>query len=272
MSSPHVQAKGIHVSSDPIDMPSAGAHYGSTNNAPPPVSRFWFGNDESVLERLRQAREEYPDHDPQEVAAAVLAFCLGTGTVYINQCPHQPMVPVLLVLSGVVTLLSGVVNIAVRSGRLYPADCEQETTERKYVVLGAVTGVLNVAMFVIFVTGCVYVYGSLWPSHDPASAHYCSSTAFYFAFWLHNAAFIFLGFLLQLLLVDHSCSSWDQLRLRIAESDLTNASAVNEASAPCVRHCMQQAQNVDARKDLASVVLAHCSYSYVLRTHVYIAI
>lgn len=220
-------AKGIQVSSDPIDMPSAGVHYGSTNNAPPPVSRFWFGNDESVLERLRQAREEYPDHDPQQVAAAVLAFCLGTvvftfvvlatllvpvasvviGIVSINKCPHQPMVPVLLVLSGVVTLLSGVVNIAVRSGRLYPADCEQETTERKYVVLGAITGILNVAMFVIFVTGCVYVYGSLWPSHDPSSVHYCSPTAFYFAFWLHNAAFIFLGFLLVIGLLGMLCGS-----------------------------------------------------------------
>lgn len=220
-------AKGIHVSSDPIDMPSAGSHYGSTNNAPPPVSRFWFGNDESVLERLRQAREEYPDHDPHEVAAAVLAFCLGTvvftfvvlatllvpiasvviGIVSINHCPHQPMVPVLLVLSGIVTLLNGIVNIAVRSGRLYPADCEQETAERKYVVLGAVTGVLNVALFVIFVTGCVYVYGSLWPSQDPASVHYCSPTAFYFAFWLHNAAFMFLGFLLVIGLLGMLCSS-----------------------------------------------------------------
>ncbi|XP_077519157.1 uncharacterized protein LOC144129115 isoform X2 [Amblyomma americanum] len=219
-------AKGINVSSDPIDL-AAAMHYGSTSNAPPSVSRFWFGNDESVLERLRQAREEYPDHDPQEVAAAVLTLCLNyivftlvvlatflipaasliIGALTINECPHQPMVPVVLVLSGVLALVNGVSNIVVRSGRLQPADYDQEAASPKYLLLGAVTGVLNVALFIVFVVGCVYVYGSLWPSQDDTSAHYCSPTAFYFAFWVHTAVFIFLGLLFLIGILGMLCSS-----------------------------------------------------------------
>ncbi|XP_049522708.1 uncharacterized protein LOC119449372 isoform X2 [Dermacentor silvarum] len=210
------QATGINVSSDPIDL-AAAMHYGSTSNAPPSASRFWFGNDESVLERLRQAREEYPDHDPKEVAAAIVTLCLNhilftlvvlatflvpaasliIGALTVHECPHQPMVPVLLVLSGVLALANGIGNVVVRSGRLHPANCsdQQETAERKFLVLGAVTALLNVALFAVFIAGCVYVYGSLWPSRDRASADYCSPTAFYFAFWLHTGMFIFLALL-----------------------------------------------------------------------------
>lgn len=218
-------AKGINVSSDPVDM-AAAAHYGSTNNAPPSVSRFWFGNDESVLERLRQAREEYPDHDPQEVAAAVLSLCLTyvvftvivvasfllpaasliIGALTIHECPHQPMIPVLLVLSGVLALVSGVINIVARSGRLQPADYEQEAAGPKQFLLGVVTGVLNLALLCVFVTGCIYVYSSLWPSQDRASAHYCSPTAFYFAFGVHTAAFVFLGLLFLIGILGMLCS------------------------------------------------------------------
>ncbi|KAL1434841.1 hypothetical protein MTO96_001730 [Rhipicephalus appendiculatus] len=198
-------AKGINVSSDPIDMhaSSSTVHYGSTHSS----SRFWFGNDESVLERLRQAREE----NPKEVAAAVWTLCLShvvftlivlatflvpaasiiIGALTIHDCPRQPMVPVLLVLGGLLALVNGVANLVARSGRLYPTD-----DERQELLLGAITALLNVALFVVFIAGCVYVYGSLWPSRERASGDYCSPTAFYFSFWLHTGLFIFLGLLL----------------------------------------------------------------------------
>ncbi|XP_054929320.1 uncharacterized protein [Dermacentor andersoni] len=203
------------ISGEPIDL-AAAMHYGSTSNAPaPPASRFWFGNDESVLERLRQAREDYPDHDPKEVAAAIVTLCLNhilftlvvlatflvpaasliIGALTVHECPRQPMVPVLLVLSGVLALANCVGNVVVRSGRLHPADCGDQQDERKFLLLGAVTALLNVALFAVFIAGCVYVYGSLWPSQDRASADYCSPTAFYFAFWLHTGTFIFLALL-----------------------------------------------------------------------------
>ncbi|KAH6934875.1 hypothetical protein HPB50_001576 [Hyalomma asiaticum] len=159
--------------------------------------------DESVLERLRQAREE----DPQQVVSAILTICLNhivftlivvatfmvpaasllIGALTIHECPHQPMVPVLLVLGGLLALVNGAGNIR----RLHPA-ADQE--ERK--LLGVVTALLNVALLVVFIVGCAYVYGSLWPSRDRASVDYCSPTAFYFAFWLHTGLFIFLGLLI----------------------------------------------------------------------------
>ncbi|XP_070391096.1 transmembrane protein 272-like isoform X2 [Dermacentor albipictus] len=203
------------IGGEPIDL-AAAMHYGSTINAPaPPASRFWFGNDESVLERLRQAREDYPDHDPKEVAAAIVTLCLNhilftlvvlatflvpaasliIGALTVHECPRQPMVPVLLVLSGVLALANCVGNVVVRSGRLHPADCGDQQDGRKFLLLGAVTALLNVALFAVFIAGCVYVYGSLWPSQDRASADYCSPTAFYFAFWLHTGTFIFLALL-----------------------------------------------------------------------------
>ncbi|KAL3188448.1 hypothetical protein MRX96_003423 [Rhipicephalus microplus] len=210
------------ISSDTIDMnaSSSTVHYGSTHSS----SRFCFGNDESVLERLRQAREE----NPKEVAAAVWTLCLShgertlqvrpsfkltaslfsvvfalivlatflvpaasivIGALTIHECPRQPMVPVLLLLGGLLALVNGVANLVARSGRLYPTEDERQE-------LGAATALLNVALFVVFIAGCVYVYGSLWPSWERASGDYCSPTAFYFSFWLHTGLFIFLGLLL----------------------------------------------------------------------------
>ncbi|KAL3188447.1 hypothetical protein MRX96_003423 [Rhipicephalus microplus] len=171
------------ISSDTIDMnaSSSTVHYGSTHSS----SRFCFGNDESVLERLRQAREE----NPKEVAAAVWTLCLSHGALTIHECPRQPMVPVLLLLGGLLALVNGVANLVARSGRLYPTEDERQE-------LGAATALLNVALFVVFIAGCVYVYGSLWPSWERASGDYCSPTAFYFSFWLHTGLFIFLGLLL----------------------------------------------------------------------------
>nr|XP_037268712.1 transmembrane protein 272-like [Rhipicephalus microplus] len=191
------------ISSDTIDMnaSSSTVHYGSTHSS----SRFCFGNDESVLERLRQAREE----NPKEVAAAVWTLCLShgvfalivlatflvpaasivIGALTIHECPRQPMVPVLLLLGGLLALVNGVANLVARSGRLYPTEDERQE-------LGAATALLNVALFFVFIAGCVYVYGSLWPSWERASGDYCSPTAFYFSFWLHTGLFIFLGLLL----------------------------------------------------------------------------
>ncbi|EEC03044.1 conserved hypothetical protein [Ixodes scapularis] len=187
---------------------SGPARYGSTStNAPPPASRFWFGNDESVLEQLRQAREHYQEQDPQTVASAVLNYCLGTSALTIKKCPHEPMIPVVLVVGGALALLSSVANIVVRSGRLYPSESDPEANERKFLILGTATGVLNLFMFAFFILGCVVVYGSLWPSKDPNSTGYCSPMAFYFAFWFHNAVFIFIGFLLFIGLLGMICGS-----------------------------------------------------------------
>lgn len=120
---------------------------------------------------------------------------LRPGSLFANKCPHQPMVPIILIVGGLLTLLSGVSNLVVRSGRFYPTDSDVDGNGRKYIILGTVTGILNLVIFAIFVLGCFYVYSSLWPSSDPESPNYCSPTAFYFAFWLHTAVFIFIGVL-----------------------------------------------------------------------------
>lgn len=180
-----------------------------------------------MLERLRQAREHYQEQDPQTVASAVLNYCLGTivftiivlatflipaaslliGALTIKKCPHEPMIPVVLVVGGALALLSSVANIIVRSGRLYPSESDPEANERKFLILGTATGVLNLFMFAVFILGCVVVYGSLWPSKDLNSTGYCSPMAFYFAFWFHNAVFIFIGFLLFIGLLGMICGS-----------------------------------------------------------------
>ncbi|KAH7968341.1 hypothetical protein HPB52_007949 [Rhipicephalus sanguineus] len=127
-------------------------------------SRNATARNESVLERLRQAREE----NPRKLAAAVWTLCLNhvvftlivlatflvpaasivIGALTIHECPRQPMVPVLLVLGGLLALVNGVANLVVRSGRLYPADDEHHEA-----VLGAITALLNAALVAVFIAG-----------------------------------------------------------------------------------------------------------------------
>ncbi|XP_076352244.1 uncharacterized protein LOC143247711 [Tachypleus tridentatus] len=138
-----------------------------------------------------------------------LLFTLGVplsmiiiGTKYINDCPLEAHIPVMLIVSGSLLVISNLMIVLDRLKRI--SDPVKPTG---VTVIGSVTTLLNFLAFGWFIAGCVWVFGSNKPSSDPKEkSAFCHPILYNFAFWLLNVGFMCMGGIIILGIIGLCCN------------------------------------------------------------------
>ncbi|KAG8181408.1 hypothetical protein JTE90_023571 [Oedothorax gibbosus] len=104
------------------------------------------------------------------------------GSLYLDECPVQPYIPIYLVVGGSFGIFYNFISSCCQSDK---RSCFDD--------------IMSLFLFVWFILGCVWVYSvkhvEFYVTTDP---DYCHKTCYNFAFWLLNVTFILLGALLGL--------------------------------------------------------------------------
>ncbi|XP_059474230.1 uncharacterized protein LOC132195936 [Neocloeon triangulifer] len=122
--------------------------------------------------------------------AVVVPFAMVViGTIYYNQCPAEPNIPLYLVVGGGVTLLNNLLgNFRIERNE---QNNEVSLQRRKSPAKAFIT----TFMFIWFVLGSFWVYKHYMPSFDPMDRNYCHPTVYLFAFWVITSSYLILLFL-----------------------------------------------------------------------------
>lgn len=105
-------------------------------------------------------------------ALAILPICMIViGSVYLKDCPTEPLIPIYLIVAGAVMVLTGCCSTS-------QAD-EQNRAKRRVNVAGILFNIFNLAWFIF---GSVVVFRAYKPSFDEKSENYCHKTVYLFAF------------------------------------------------------------------------------------------
>lgn len=126
--------------------------------------------------------------------------CIIIGATYLDDCPLERYIPIYLVVSGSVGLFEILLRIVKTT--CWKKQCDgEEASEGAVGKLGTyLTYLIFCFFFAWFIAGNVWVYGSQSDlSSNPASANYCHSTAYYFAFWYITTWYIIIGLVILLM-------------------------------------------------------------------------
>ncbi|XP_051900517.1 transmembrane protein 272-like isoform X2 [Pristis pectinata] len=129
---------------------------------------------------LLQTIEEPPVSPAASVCMKVLTSILAIasitiGTIYLDSCTKQYLIPIYLIVSGSFTLFFMILS-------LVPCGSSGESS----------TGAAHKS-------GNVWIYSIYKPNYiDKSSSDYCDKTLYLFAFWLTTAIYILLGITLLL--------------------------------------------------------------------------
>ncbi|CAG2164968.1 unnamed protein product [Oppiella nova] len=111
--------------------------------------------------------------------------------VHIDDCPHQPYIPIWILMAGISMSISNIINTA---DKYSPP--KQSSYKRRKRIVGALNLIANCFTIACFVSGGIWVYGQPKPSHTTSSADYCNPTLYGFAFWLLNLSLVFIVLLI----------------------------------------------------------------------------
>ncbi|XP_041034895.1 transmembrane protein 272-like isoform X2 [Carcharodon carcharias] len=115
------------------------------------------------------------------------------GTVYLNSCTEQYLIPIYLIVSGSFTLFLLMIS-------LIPCAPNDESNNLNLHKVGRVCERL-VSLFstIWFITGSVWIYSIYEPDYiDKASPHYCDKNLYLFAFSVTTANYIILTIMICL--------------------------------------------------------------------------
>ncbi|XP_054165844.1 uncharacterized protein LOC128963365 [Oppia nitens] len=115
--------------------------------------------------------------------------CIVIGSVYINQCPHSPKLPRILIINGTLNI----VLLIVQKFRIF---FQSKSVQNK--VLYITETILLIASIFTFIIWIIFVY-NINPEYDETIGPiYCNQTLYLFAFWLPTIIITFAIFLLAL--------------------------------------------------------------------------
>ncbi|XP_060710720.1 transmembrane protein 272-like [Hemiscyllium ocellatum] len=142
---------------------------------------------------------EEPPTSPVASASMKIMTCLlavasiTIGTVYLDSCPKQYLIPIYLIVSGSFTLFFVMISLV----SCAPND---ENNILAFHRIGRVwKSLISLFSFIWFITGNVWIYSIYEPEYiDKTSPNYCDKTLYFFAFWATTITYILLGIALFL--------------------------------------------------------------------------
>ena len=109
-------------------------------------------------------------------------FCY-IGSVYLQDCAVEPLIPIFLIVAGAVLVLTGCCSTS-------QAD-EQDRAKRRVNVAGILFNIFNLAWFIF---GSVIVFRVFLPEfEDRNSSKYCNKTVYVFSFALLIIEYVFIA-------------------------------------------------------------------------------
>ncbi|MGH0184854.1 UNVERIFIED_CONTAM: hypothetical protein FKN15_016008 [Acipenser sinensis] len=126
------------------------------------------------------------------LASLFLFIWFITGSLYRNDCPVQPYIPIYLIVSGVFVLVLDLV-CCVPQGQ----EGEEGATVCRNLI-NTCNSLASLFLFIWFITGNVWIYSIYEPSYDPGNLEtkYCNKTLYLFAFWSTTVVYIIVGVML----------------------------------------------------------------------------
>jgi len=198
-------------------------------------NRGGFGQE--FYRRLAEARELTNDH--LEYGYAVCSIVLGSlfglgflllttaipvamiwiGSAHLNDCPHSPEIPILLIVSGCILAGGSLINIC---DQLLEGYVHHTSGKRKSVWIRAVNCLVIGLMLACLILGCIWIHGRNLPHENrffddagqnsvqpallrnetvPAIAErahradpqFCHPVVYQFSYWLLNISFVVLA-------------------------------------------------------------------------------
>ncbi|KAK6466435.1 transmembrane protein 272-like [Huso huso] len=126
------------------------------------------------------------------IATALPIAQIAIGSLYRNDCPVQPYIPIYLIVSGVFVLVLDLVS-CVPQGQ----GGEEGATFCRNLI-NTWNSLASLFLFIWFITGNVWIYSIYEPSYSPGSQEtkYCNKTLYLFAFWSTTLVYIIVGVML----------------------------------------------------------------------------
>ncbi|XP_022103090.1 uncharacterized protein LOC110985928 isoform X2 [Acanthaster planci] len=120
------------------------------------------------------------------------------GSIYMNDCPAERMIPIYLTVFGAVYNLKAIIDLCSRGIKEKYKNRERsgsDSLEENKLFIGVnwVSRLLGLFLLGFFIAGNVWIYRIYAPSDDPTSPNYCFGPLYYFAFWVTTLAYILIG-------------------------------------------------------------------------------
>ncbi|CAL1263305.1 unnamed protein product [Larinioides sclopetarius] len=122
------------------------------------------------------------------IIVTVPIIMITVGSEYIHDCPVQKMIPISLIVSGSLALLSNIINFIDRFRRF-----SESGLPRKHTVIGWINVFLNLFLLSWFLATCYWVYSARVQFKSDDLDTYCHPHLYGFVYWLLNLIFIFFG-------------------------------------------------------------------------------
>ncbi|XP_072349641.1 transmembrane protein 272-like isoform X1 [Scyliorhinus torazame] len=142
--------------------------------------------------------EEPPSSPAASVCMKLLTLILGIacitiGTIYLDSCTKQYMIPIFLIVSGSTTIFFLMIS-------LIPCPPNDESNNSNLLKIGRVCDRLELLFSTIwFIAGNVWIYSIYKPEYiDQSSPDYCNKTLYLFAFWSTTVIYILFALMLFL--------------------------------------------------------------------------
>ncbi|KAG7243440.1 hypothetical protein INR49_011897 [Caranx melampygus] len=119
---------------------------------------------------------------------------IAIGSVYLNECPRQPYIPIYLIVVGVFGLVLALLSCLPCAQQ--PKDGSSNPLSQVCMTWNSLTSFF---LFCWFIAGNVWIYSVYQPNYDkntPDPDSYCNKTLYLFAFWTTTLVYILLGLFL----------------------------------------------------------------------------
>ncbi|XP_055522310.1 transmembrane protein 272-like [Leucoraja erinacea] len=126
-----------------------------------------------------------------KVLSSLLAIASITiGTIYLDSCTIQHLIPIYLIVSGCFTLFFVMLSMASCASNDEDSACKLD------VIFKSVVSIFSV---IWFICGNVWIYTIYPPDYNnKTSISYCDKTVYLFAFWTTTVIYILMGVTLVL--------------------------------------------------------------------------
>ncbi|XP_005112148.2 uncharacterized protein LOC101853426 [Aplysia californica] len=118
---------------------------------------------------------------------AVPVSMIVMGSVYLDDCPAERMIPIYLIVAGAFGAAKNLFSLVQRCRK---SEQEREEDQKK---VNPVEGIVNCFLFGWFIAGCVFIYRTDDRSSVETDPNYCDPTLYWFAFWITTAAYIIMA-------------------------------------------------------------------------------
>eukprot|EP00096_Caligus_rogercresseyi_P010103 TRINITY_DN3565_c0_g2_i4.p1 TRINITY_DN3565_c0_g2~~TRINITY_DN3565_c0_g2_i4.p1 ORF type:complete len:155 (+),score=15.00 TRINITY_DN3565_c0_g2_i4:648-1112(+) len=121
----------------------------------------------------------------------IIPICMIViGSLYFNQCPAEPYIPIFLILGGSLSVFKYFLGVTARlcfRGR---------DNTRDHNRVRHAQSLITFFLCGWFIGGCVWVYRIYWPNFEPrflGDTDYCHQAVYVFTYWIITTSYIFLG-------------------------------------------------------------------------------